>query len=53
MPTKVKPARRKGFFRRLWRRTKLAAAFALSAALSYCGVGELAPTRAPTQMASP
>lgn len=51
MPTKVKAARRKGFFRWLWRRMKLATAFALSALLTYCSVGEVTPARAPTQIA--
>jgi len=41
MPSKVIAARRKGFFRRLFRKVRLAAAFVLSAMLSYCGVGDI------------
>jgi hypothetical protein len=52
MPSKVKPARRKGFFHWLWREFRIATAFALSALLTYCSVGEFGPGRPPTQIAA-
>lgn len=52
MPTKVKTARRKGFFHWIWREFRIATAFVLSAMLSYCSVGELKPEQAQTQLAA-
>lgn len=52
MPTKVKAARRKGLLHWLWREFRIATAFALSALLSYCSVGELRPDHPPTELAA-
>lgn len=52
MPTRVRTARRKGFFHWLWREFRIAIAFALSALLTYCSVGGFGPERPPTQIAA-
>ena len=53
MPSKVRTARRKGLLHRIVREVKIAAAFVLSAMLSYCGLGDLTAQHPPVEMSSP
>jgi len=53
MPSKVKTARRRGLLHRIVREVKIAAAFVLSAMLSYCGVGDLTGEHHSTWISSP